>query len=92
MKNMKEEETVYGISVSYTVDAWNRCDVNIPMGVRVEDDSDSTFFKVFDENDECIFGVEKSRVISWMKGSELDEEESEDTDEENEFEEVDYEE
>ena len=86
---MKDEEIVYGINVSYTVDAWNRCDVNIPMGVRVEDNSDSTFFKVFDENDECVFGVEKSRVISWMKGQELDEEEVEDDDEE---EDIDYEE
>lgn len=89
---MKEEEIVYGINVSYTVDAWNRVDVNIPMGVRVvEDDPNSTFFKVYDEDDNCVFGVEKSRVISWMKGYELDEEETEE-DSEEEFEEIDYEE
>ena len=88
---MKEEEIVYGINISYTLDAWNRCDVNIPMGVRVEDDPNDTFFKVYDEDDNCVFGVEKSRVISWMKGHKLDEEETEE-DGEEEFEEVDYEE
>ncbi len=86
---MKEEEIVYGINISYTLDTWNRCDVNIPMGVRVEDDPNDTFLKVYDENDECIYGVEKSRVISWMKGHKLDEEETED---EEEFEDVEYEE
>jgi len=87
---MKEEEIVYGINVSYTVDAWNRVDVNIPMGVRVvEDDPNSTFFKVYDEDDNCVFGVEKSRVISWMKGMNLDEEE---VTEAEELEDIEYEE
>lgn len=76
---MKEKEIVYGIHVSYMIDDLYRADIDIPSGVRViEDDPKSKFFKVYDKNDNCIFGVEKSRIISWIKGYSLDEEEIDD--------------
>ncbi len=76
---MKEKEIVYGIQVSYKVDELHRADIDIPIGVRiVEDDPKSKFFKVYDKDNNCIFGVEKSRIISWIKGYNLDEEEIDD--------------